>query len=60
MNKIDINKKLIIDRIDIWLDVPQINHEELSSQKPSGELSQKIRERVLSARQIQNKSCPIS
>jgi magnesium chelatase family protein len=45
----------IIDRIDIWLDVPQINHEELSSQKPSGEPSQKIRERVLVARKIQNK-----
>lgn len=45
----------IIDRIDIWLDVPQINHDELSSNKPSGEPSQKIRERVLVAREHQAK-----
>jgi magnesium chelatase family protein len=40
----------IIDRIDIWLDVPQIKHEELSSKAPAGESSEKIRSRVLSAR----------
>ncbi len=45
----------IIDRIDIWLDVPQIKPEELSSNKSSGELSQKIRERVLTARKHQHK-----
>ncbi|MFA5023139.1 MAG: YifB family Mg chelatase-like AAA ATPase [Candidatus Paceibacterota bacterium] len=45
----------IIDRIDIWLDVPQINHEELSNNKPSGESSTKIRERVLAARAHQTK-----
>ncbi len=45
----------IIDRIDIWLDVPQIKHEELSNNKPAGESSQKIRERVLGARNRQNK-----
>ncbi len=45
----------IIDRIDIWLDVPQVKHEELSSDKPSGESSQKIRERVLFAREQQAK-----
>lgn len=45
----------IIDRIDIWLDVPQVKHEELSSDKPSGESSQKIRERVLLAREQQAK-----
>ncbi|MFA6254242.1 MAG: YifB family Mg chelatase-like AAA ATPase [Candidatus Paceibacterota bacterium] len=45
----------IIDRIDIWLDVPQINHEDLSGNKPSGEPSQKIRERVLAARAHQTK-----
>jgi len=45
----------IIDRIDIWLDVPQINHEELSSPKPSGEPSQRIRERVLVARERQGR-----
>ncbi|OJI08629.1 MAG: magnesium chelatase [Candidatus Vogelbacteria bacterium CG10_big_fil_rev_8_21_14_0_10_49_38] len=43
----------IIDRIDLWLDVPQIDHRELSSDKPDGESSQKIRERVMTARQIQ-------
>jgi len=43
----------IIDRIDIWLDVPQINHDELSSNKPSGESSLAIRERVLRARERQ-------
>lgn len=45
----------IIDRIDIWLDVPQINHEELSNNKPGGETSIKIRERVLKAREYQQK-----
>lgn len=45
----------IIDRIDIWLDVPQIKHEELSSTKEGGESSLKIRERVLQAREKQNK-----
>lgn len=45
----------IIDRIDIWLDVPQINHEELSNNKPSGEASQEIRKRVMSARERQQK-----
>ncbi len=45
----------IIDRIDIWLDVPQIRHEELSSKAPAGESSEKIRSRVLSARAKQNK-----
>lgn len=45
----------IIDRIDIWLDVPQIKHEELSSTKSGGESSEKIRARVLSARAKQAK-----
>ncbi len=45
----------IIDRIDIWLDVPQIKHEELSSTKLEGESSDKIRQRVLIAREKQNK-----
>jgi magnesium chelatase family protein len=40
----------IIDRIDIWLDVPQVKHEELSSTKSEGESSEKIRARVLTAR----------
>ncbi len=45
----------IIDRIDIWLDVPQVKHEELSSTKLEGESSEKIRARVLSARAKQAK-----
>jgi len=45
----------IIDRIDIWLDVPQINHEELSNPKPSGESSSLIRKRVMTARELQQK-----
>lgn len=43
----------IIDRIDLWLDVPPVAHEELSDSQPKGELSQKIRERILSAREKQ-------
>jgi len=45
----------IIDRIDIWLDVPQIKHDELSDSKPSGESSEKIRARITSARERQQK-----
>jgi len=42
----------IIDRIDLWLDVPQIEHEKLSAGK-AGESSADIRKRVIRARQIQ-------
>lgn len=44
----------IIDRIDIWLNVPQVNHEDLSNPKPSGESSHAIRQRIISARERQN------
>jgi magnesium chelatase family protein len=42
----------IMDRIDLWLDVPQIDHEKLSA-KGGGEGSAEIRDRVIRARQIQ-------
>lgn len=43
----------IVDRIDLWLDVPQIAHEKLSSEEGRGESSAEIRKRVIRARQIQ-------
>lgn len=43
----------IMDRIDLWLDVPQIEHEKLSDIKDSGEHSGEIRKRVIKAREIQ-------
>jgi len=45
----------IVDRIDLWLDVPAINHEELSDQGPRSEASAKIRQRVIKAREKQAK-----
>lgn len=42
----------IVDRIDLWLDVPQIDHEKLSK-AGGGESSEEIRKRVIRARQIQ-------
>ncbi|HEY4506042.1 MAG TPA: YifB family Mg chelatase-like AAA ATPase [Candidatus Paceibacterota bacterium] len=43
----------IIDRIDLWLDVPAVDYEKLSSKERTGESSQSIKERVLRARKIQ-------
>ncbi|MBI4692054.1 MAG: YifB family Mg chelatase-like AAA ATPase [Candidatus Terrybacteria bacterium] len=45
----------ILDRIDLWLEVPQVEHEKLSEEKTSGESSKKIQERVIRAREIQKK-----
>ncbi len=42
----------IIDRIDIWLEVPRISHKTLSA-KGGGEDTNTVRERVIKARQIQ-------
>lgn len=42
----------IVDRIDIWVNVPQIDHKKLAA-KEDGECSIKIRERVALARKIQ-------
>lgn len=45
----------ILDRIDLWLEVPQVEHEKLSDTKNSGESSKDIQERVIKARDIQKK-----
>ena len=42
----------ISDRIDLWMEVGQIEHQ-LLSQKPEGEKSREIQKRVISAREIQ-------
>ena len=43
----------IIDRIDMWLDVPEVDHQKLASTTPTGETSSTIRTRVEHARNIQ-------
>ncbi|MBU1159775.1 ATP-binding protein, partial [Patescibacteria group bacterium] len=43
----------IIDRIDLWLEVPQIEHEKLSDMQNSGEISKDIQQRVVKAREKQ-------
>jgi magnesium chelatase family protein len=45
----------ILDRIDLCLEVPQVEHEKLSEMKDSGEPSKIIQERVIKARDIQGK-----
>ncbi len=45
----------IIDRIDMWVDVPKIDYELLSTKEKSGESSSVITQRVLRARERQNK-----
>jgi len=42
----------LLDRIDLHIEVPAVKYKELSS-KAEGESSQKIRERVVGAREIQ-------
>lgn len=49
----------ILERIDLWLDVPRIEHEKLSD-LPNGEQSEIIRERVTKARNIQRDRLRIS
>lgn len=44
----------IIDRIDLWIEVPRISHEKLSAKKTS-EGSQTIKNRVIEARKVQEK-----
>ncbi len=44
----------LLDRIDLHIEVPAVKYKELSS-KAEGESSQKIRERVVFAREIQMK-----
>lgn len=45
----------IIDRIDLWVTVGNVDYKKLSDERPSGEKSEAIRERVKRARQIQEK-----
>ncbi|MFH1979098.1 MAG: YifB family Mg chelatase-like AAA ATPase [Patescibacteria group bacterium] len=44
----------IADRIDLWLEVPQVEIRKLSEKDPSSETSETIQKRVLHARDIQN------
>jgi magnesium chelatase family protein len=44
----------IVDRIDLWLEVPTVKYEKLSEGQ-KGESSSLVRERVAQARAIQNK-----
>lgn len=45
----------IMDRIDIWITVENIDYEKLSSTEKDGDTTKIIKERVLKAREIQNK-----
>lgn len=45
----------IMDRIDLWLEVPAIEHEKLATGEPVGEASVQVRERVGHAREFQKK-----
>ena len=45
----------LLDRIDIQIDVPRLNEEELINHSPSGESSATIRERVIKSKEIQVK-----
>lgn len=43
----------IVDRIDLWLEVPAVEYQKLSEHGQKGEESKKVRERVAKAREIQ-------
>ncbi len=45
----------IMDRIDLWLEVPQVEHEKLSDTRETGERSNEIQKRVIKARDMQRK-----
>lgn len=45
----------IADRLDLWIEVPQIAHEELGSANKRGQTSAEVRQRVIAARAIQQK-----
>lgn len=45
----------IIDRIDLWVEVGAVDHDKLLDEKPSGEKSEDIRERIWQARAYQRK-----
>ena len=42
----------IVDRIDLWINVPHIDHQKLAAVGPSGEYSRVVRGRVISARAV--------
>ncbi|MCF7836061.1 MAG: YifB family Mg chelatase-like AAA ATPase [Candidatus Marinimicrobia bacterium] len=44
----------IMDRIDLWIEVPQVEIEKLSKTDPNAEKSHNVRERIIKARQTQN------
>jgi len=43
----------IMDRIDVWVNIHKVEHAKLAAQQRSGETSAQMRERVISARNIQ-------
>jgi len=45
----------IMDRIDIWVTVSNVDYEKLSDDKQEGEKTKTIKERVMKAREIQTK-----
>lgn len=45
----------IIERVDIWLEVPRIDHIKLSENQYIGEKSESVRKRVTDARELQKK-----
>lgn len=45
----------IMDRIDIWVSVGNVDYEKLSSENKNGEESREIKEKVIKARDIQEK-----
>ena len=45
----------IVDRVDLWVDVPQVDHQKLSDDKITSEQSENIRKRVIKSREIQKK-----
>lgn len=45
----------IIDRIDMWLEVSKVDHQKLSDNKSDGDATKEIKNRVVTAREIQKK-----
>ena len=45
----------IVDRVDLWVEVPQVDHQKLSDERIVSEPSENIRKRVIKAREIQKK-----
>jgi magnesium chelatase family protein len=47
----------IADRIDLWIDVNQVDHAKMSAREGDGESSESIRARVVAARKLQEARC---